>query len=122
MTEVSLERYEGGCHCGRVRYAVTVALDKVIECNCSHCARRGLLLAFTRPEDFTLAAGEGELVDYQFNRKVIHHLFCRTCGIESFGRGRTPDGAESVAINVRCLDGVDLATLNRIPFDGRSHS
>lgn len=115
-----MERYEGGCHCGRVRYAVSMALDMVIECNCSHCSKRGLLLAFARPEDFVLNAGEGELTEYLFNRRIIRHQFCRTCGVESFARGKTPDGADKVAVNVRCLDGVDPASLNRMPFDGRN--
>ena len=59
------------------------------------------------------------LVDYQFNRHVIHHVFCRTCGVESFARGKGKDGRDVFAINVRCLDGVDIATLSPKPFDGR---
>jgi len=50
----------------------------------------------------------------------MHHLFCAACGIESFARGTAPDGKEMVAINARCLDGVDLATLTLTPIDGRS--
>ena len=35
-------------------------------------------------------------------------------------RGRTAEGAEMVAVNVRCLDDVDIASLKLVPFDGRS--
>ena len=35
----------------------------------------------------------------------------------SIGKGR--DGGDNVAINVRCLDGVELDTLNVTKFDGR---
>jgi hypothetical protein len=59
-------------------------------------------------------------VDYLFNRQVIHHLFCSTCGVESFARGKTNDGRDVIAINVRCLEGVDISALNPSPFDGRS--
>ena len=114
------QTYTGGCHCGRVRYQVTADLSRVISCNCSHCQKRGLLLAFTTPDQFSLTRGESELSDYQFNKKVIHHLFCSQCGIQSFARGVTPDGKGMVAINVRCLDGVDPATLTLTPVDGRS--
>jgi hypothetical protein len=60
------------------------------------------------------------LIDYQFNKKVIHHLFCRQCGIGSFSRGKAPDGSDMVAINVRCLDGVDPTALEITPFDGKT--
>lgn len=113
-------KYSGGCHCGAVRYEVEMSLDPVISCNCSICRKRGLLLAFVPAEKFTLSSGSDRLTDYQFNRKVIHHLFCATCGVSSFARGRGPDGAETVAVNVRCLDGVDLDSLNIRKFDGAS--
>lgn len=114
------QTYTGGCHCGRVRYQVTTDPSQAIACNCSKCAKHGLWLTFVTPEHFKLQSGDDALADYQFNRHVIHHLFCRTCGVESFARGGTPDGKEMVAINVRCLDGVDIATLAPNPFDGRS--
>ncbi|HEX3861891.1 MAG TPA: GFA family protein [Stellaceae bacterium] len=112
--------YTGGCHCGAVRYRVTASLDKVISCNCSICAKRGSLLAFAAADQFSLLSGDGDLADYQFNKKIIHHQFCRKCGIGSFARGTAPNGAEMVAINVRCLDDIDLATLTPTPFDGKS--
>jgi len=66
-----------------------------------------------------LAGGDG-LKDYQFNKKMIHHLLCPDCGIESFARGRAPEGKEMVAINVRCLEGVDVKSLSLTPVDGRN--
>jgi len=112
--------YAGGCHCGAVRYEAAAALDRVISCNCSICQKSGSLLAFVPAADFKLASGADNLTNYQFNKKVIHHLFCKTCGIRSFARGKGPDGSEMVAINVRCLDGVELASLSPIPYDGKS--
>lgn len=114
------KNYAGSCHCGRVRYDVTADLTQVMECNCSHCARKGFLLTFVPPSKFTLHAGENDLTEYQFNKKIIHHLFCRACGVEPFARGKMPDGSPAIAINVRCLEGVDLDALKTAPFDGRS--
>lgn len=111
--------YTGGCHCGRVRYEATTDLATVYSCNCSICTKRGLLPTFVRPEQFTLQAGGDALVDYQFARKAIHHLFCETCGVESFARGRSPDGGEMIAVNVRCLDDVDLSALTLTPVNGK---
>jgi hypothetical protein len=112
--------YTGGCHCGEVRYEITTDLATVMACNCSICTKRGTLWTFVKPEQFALRSGEGDLRDYQFNKKVIHHLFCSVCGVGSFARGKAPDGSEMIAINVRCLDGVDIAALTPAPFDGRS--
>ncbi len=47
------------------------------------------------------------------------HLFCSTCGTQSFARGQKPDGTKMVAVNVRCLDGVDVSTLSPQHFDGK---
>lgn len=112
--------YTGGCHCSAVRFETTADLSRVVSCNCSICTKRGLLLVAVEPRHFALLSGDGELSDYQFACKRIHHLFCARCGVESFARGADPDGTEMVAINVRCLDGVDLAALTLLPFDGRS--
>ena len=110
----------GGCHCGKVRYAVKLDLAKpVISCNCSMCGRSGTLLSFVPADQFTLESGEDVLTDYQFNRHVIHHTFCSVCGIKSFARGTGRDGP-TVAINTRCLDDVDLTKLKITPFDGKS--
>lgn len=117
---MATQTYAGGCQCGKVRYEVAVDLDKTISCNCSRCGKLGALFSFSPVQAFTLQSGEDALTDYQFNKKTIHHLFCGTCGIESFARGTGPDGSEMVAVNARCLDGVDIASLHPRPVDGRS--
>jgi hypothetical protein len=115
-----LTTHTGGCHCGSVRYEAKTDLGQVISCNCSICQKRGALLTFVPVSSFDLRSGAESLSDYQFNRKVIHHLFCTTCGVSSFARGTRPDGTQMIAINVRCLDGVDLDALTITPFDGKS--
>jgi hypothetical protein len=114
-------RYAGSCHCGKVRYEVELDLGKpVISCNCSMCGRSGSLLAFVPARQFTLLSGEDQLTDYQFNKHVIHHVFCKVCGIKSFARGTAADGSPTVAVNTRCLHDVDLDQLNVKRFDGKS--
>jgi hypothetical protein len=114
-------KHAGSCQCGKVRYEVNLDLTKpVISCNCSMCGRSGTLLSFAPSAAFTLLQGDDSLQDYQFHKHVIHHLFCTTCGIKSFARGTDAKGNSLVAINVRCLDGVDLDTLEIKKVDGRS--
>ena len=112
--------YRGGCHCGRVSYAVETSLQPLVSCNCSICAKSGAVLTFVPESAFKLTSGEDNLTDYQFNKKIIHHVFCKTCGVRSFSRGKAPDGTPTVAINVRCLDDVDVSTLSPMPYDGKS--
>jgi hypothetical protein len=114
------ETKTGGCHCGQVRFEATADLGQVTSCNCSICTKRGMLLTFVPSDSFAMRAGADLLTDYQFGKKAIHHYFCPTCGVAPFSRGTGPDGKEMVAVNVRCLDGVDIAALKLTPFDGQS--
>ena len=84
------------------------------------CGRSGTLLSFVPAAQFKLLSGEDVLTDYVFNKHVIHHLFCDTCGILSFARGQAPDGTRMVALNVRCIEALDLDAIKIVPFDGAS--
>jgi hypothetical protein len=118
---MSEQKHVGSCHCGAVRYEATLDLEQpVIACNCSICGRSGSLLSFIPESGFVLKSGEDALTDYQFNKHHIHHVFCGKCGIKSFARGKRPDGAPMVAINVRCIEDVDLNALKITNFDGKS--
>jgi hypothetical protein len=112
--------HTGGCHCGKVRFEAKTGLDQPLACNCSICQKTGSLLKFVPAQDFKMLSGDGALTDYQFNKKMIHHFFCPTCGIRSFAHGKGPDGTEMFAVNIRCLDDVDLSEITPVPFDGKS--
>ena len=47
---------------------------------------------------------------------VARHYFCRICGVAPYYVPRSHP--EAIDVNVRCLDGVDLAALVVTPFDG----
>jgi hypothetical protein len=112
--------YLGSCHCGKVRFEAITELTRVMSCNCSICSRLGYVLSFVSAAQFKLLSGADALTDYQFNNKRIHHLFCSTCGVHAFARGAGSDGKEIVAVNLRCLEGLDLDALTPTKFDGRS--
>ncbi len=109
--------YEGGCHCGRVRFRVTASLERVSECNCSICAKKGILHLIVSREQFELLSGDGELSTYRFNTGVAQHHFCRHCGIHSFYVPRSDP--EKIDVNVRCLEGVNLDEIRPSRFDGQ---
>lgn len=114
------KKYKGQCHCGKVTFEVEMDLGAAVECNCSICSKRGALLAFVPSEKFKLLQGKDNLTDYTFNKRKIHHYFCKDCGILGFAGGTLPDGKPMNAINIRCLDGVDLAMVKIKHFDGKS--
>lgn len=112
--------YTGSCHCGNVHFETQVDLSHTMTCNCSMCGRSGTILSFVPEEHFTLKSGEESLTDYQFNKKHIHHYFCNTCGIKPFGKGEN-NGKTMYAVNVRCLEGVEVDELTPEKVDGRSY-
>lgn len=113
--------HSGSCHCGGIAFTAEGDIGEVIDCNCSMCRRRGGLLWFVPASAFALQTPRERLGTYLFNKRHIHHHFCPNCGIAPFGEGTAPDGTVMVAVNVRCLPDVELATLKVVPFDGASY-
>ncbi|MGE0174207.1 MAG: GFA family protein [Oligoflexales bacterium] len=114
-----MQKYTGGCHCGKVSFEIEAEIEKVMSCNCSICSKRGYLLTFVPAAKFKLLKGADVLSDYQFNKKVVHHKFCKNCGVGSFGQGTAPNGEATYAINVRCVEGIELDKLTVKQVDGK---
>ena len=96
--------YKGSCHCGAVAFEVEGELDGVASCNCSMCRRKGALLWFVSRPQLRLSTPEDATTAYLFNKHVIKHRFCNTCGIHPYGEGTDRKGNAMAAINVRCLE------------------
>lgn len=108
--------YQGGCHCGAVRFQVTVDHHQAVECNCTICRKKGYLHLIVPPEKFKLLKGAEILSTYTFNTKIAKHTFCRICGIHPFYQPRShPD---SIDVNIRCLDGDVISQFQIKQFDG----
>lgn len=111
--------HKGGCHCGRIAYSFESDVGTVLECNCSLCQKRGGLLHFIPQSAFTLHTPREGLGTYRFNKHVIDHHFCPDCGVSPFSEARNPKGEAMVAINVRCVEGVDPRALDVKFHNGR---
>jgi hypothetical protein len=103
-----------------VTYEVTADFTEGMNCNCSHCKRKGFLLAFAPEASFNLKSGEDNLTTYHFNKKHIDHQFCKTCGVQSFARGHDGNGNYMVAINLNCIENFDTTAITVNDFDGAS--
>jgi len=88
----------------------------VRRCNCSICRRKGAMMTYVPETSFHITGGKDALTEYQFHTKTARHYFCRHCGIYPFHRTRRfPD---KFAVNVGCLEGVDVFALNPEFTDG----
>jgi hypothetical protein len=97
-----MQRYEGSCHCGAVRFAIETDFSELTTCDCSICRRKNALMVKVHEDRFTLLAGADSLTEYRFHTMTARHFFCKTCGIYPFHRKRvTPD---YVGVNVFCLE------------------
>ncbi|RFC32128.1 MAG: hypothetical protein DID91_2727703665 [Candidatus Nitrotoga sp. MKT] len=112
--------YKGRCHCGKVAFEVEGEINGAMACNCSICSRKGTLMWFVPREKLRLLTPENEISTYTFNKHVIKHRFCPTCGIHPYGEGVDPNGNSMAAINIRCIEGIDLASVPVQNYDGLS--
>jgi hypothetical protein len=112
--------YKGSCHCGRVQFEVTADVDHVRICDCSICRKRGALNFRVDETDFLLKTPLGELSLYQWGSFMAKDYFCPICGVLPFRRPSHPTPAECLrgvapfegwAVNVRCLDEIDMSAL-----------
>jgi hypothetical protein len=113
--------YKGSCHCGKIAFEVEGEIDGAMACNCSMCSRKGSLLWFTSRDNLKLLTPEEDIATYLFNKHVIQHHFCPECGIHPYAEGTDPKGNATAAINIRCIEGIDLEKVPVQHFDGRSY-
>lgn len=111
--------YKGSCHCGRVAFEVEGEIQNALACNCSICRRKGSLLWFVPRDTLRLQTPEDAAGTYTFNKHVIRHRFCPTCGMHPYGEGTDPKGNAMAAINIRCIEGIDLDAIPVQHFNGR---
>lgn len=113
-----MSTHPGSCHCGKIGFEVEGDFPSALVCNCSYCRRAGHMLAFTSPDKFRLKTQASDVSTYLFNKQVISHFFCASCGIATHGSGVGPDGKRMVAVNLRCVPDIDLDALQIQTFDG----
>ncbi len=110
--------YQGGCHCGAIRFEVEAPESlRCEDCNCSICYQTGYLHLIVPGSRFRLISGQDNLTVYCWGTAVAQHSFCKTCGIKPFYIPRSnPDGYD---VNVRCLD-KPPKELKVVAFDGQN--
>jgi len=112
--------HRGSCHCGTVRFEVEAEIDHVRSCDCSICRRRGTLNFRVSKEALRLLTPWEALSEYRWGSHTAREFFCRRCGVLPFRRPSDPTPEERArgvlpfdgwAINVRCLEDLDIDAL-----------
>jgi len=116
----SARLHTGSCHCGRVRYQVSIDTRQGGRCNCSICTKISQLGSSVKPEAFELLAGADSISEYVWGHQIGRRAFCRHCGVHCFGSGHLAElGGDFVSINYNTLDDVDPVDVKVIYWDGR---
>ena len=122
-----MKTYKGSCHCGRVQFEIDADIDHLRSCDCSICRRRGALNFRIPKSQLRMLTPMEDLALYQWGSMTAEDYFCPTCGILPFRRPSDPTPQElregvkpfdGWAVNVRCLEGVDLESLPVRPIFG----
>jgi hypothetical protein len=112
--------YKGSCHCGRIKFEIEGSLESAVTCNCSMCQRKGAVMWFVPRDKLRLLTPEQDASTYLFNKHAIKHRYCSVCGIHPYGEGADPKGMRTAAVNIRCLEGIELESIPTKHYDGRS--
>lgn len=108
---------KGSCHCKKVTFEFEGDVTEGMTCNCSHCHIIGTVMHFL-PKDKVKITGEENLQSYTFNKNIIQHMFCKTCGVKPFGIGEH-DGVKTMAINLRAVPDIDIEKLKINKYNGK---
>lgn len=110
------QKFDGSCHCGKVRFEATLDPADAVVCDCSICRKKGVVIGRVSEADFRLLTPLEEMTLYQFNKRIAKHYFCPVCGIHTFNRPRS--APELWAVNLRCLPDVDIGALSPKQLQG----
>jgi hypothetical protein len=120
LLDMETTSHPGSCHCGAVKFTVTLDASKGTRCNCSICTKLGMVGSTVKPEDLRLLTDEAHLATYEWGHKVSRRYFCRHCGTSCFTRGHLDVlGGDFASVNLNCLDDIDPCQISLLYWDGR---
>ncbi|TWE06825.1 hypothetical protein FB481_105311 [Pseudomonas sp. AG1028] len=117
-----ISEINGACHCGGVRFHVTLSdgLHTARRCTCSYCRMRGAVAVSAELAGFRILQGAELLTVYRFNTNSAEHFFCSRCGIYTHHQRRS--NPHQYGVNVACLEGISPFDFDEVPVsDGIAH-
>jgi hypothetical protein len=126
--ETMSQKYRGACHCGLTQFEIEAEIESVRVCNCSICQKRGTLIYRVENDKFQMLSDINLLSIYEWHTKTAQDFFCPQCGIMPFRKPRALTSDELLkgmvpfdgwAVNVRCIEGINITQLPVITINGR---
>ncbi len=118
-----MQRIEGGCHCGTIRYEFLWPLDAaeipVRACSCSFCMKhRGTYTSHPQAELHATLTNTARVPTYRFGHETADFYICARCGVLTFAVSRIAERDYAV-INVHTFEHIDPAnfTIRVTNFD-----
>ena len=119
---------KGSCHCGKTSFEIEGDVpQQLTRCTCSFCAKRGVLYAYYRPEQFKLTVSAQDDGVYRWNSKLVAHHFCKNCGVPTFSDspafesdGGWDQKTRRIAVNARLFNDFDAASASVAVIDGKN--
>ena len=109
--------YEGKCHCGAIRFTVTEAPAKLVDCNCSLCRRLGALWGHVSISSVSVEYSPELVTSYTQGDETLAVKTCISCGCTTHYESLQHNG-EYMAVNFRMCE-PDVVSAFRIrKFDG----
>jgi hypothetical protein len=117
-------KHVGTCHCGAVRFEVTIEPGaRITRCNCTICRRTAVTGTIVKPAAWRLLSGDGNLQSYEWGGRIGTRFFCKTCGIHCFAPGHLDQlGGDYVSVNLNCFDDLELDEAKVLHWDGRHNN
>lgn len=113
-------KHTGGCHCGAIRFEVTLDASQGSRCNCTICTKTAVTGAMVKPGELVVTKGEEVASVYEWGGKISKRYFCPTCGIHVFGRGHLAElGGDFASVNLNTIDDLDPRSISLVYWDGR---
>lgn len=112
-----MNRLEGACLCGAVRWTFEGQPDGATACNCTACRRYGVLWAYDYEGAGITVSGKSQAF---VRGTALEFHFCPVCGCVCFWRSQRLDeqGRRRIAVNLRLSEPAAVAQIPIDHFDG----
>ena len=119
---------KGSCHCGKTSFEIDGQIpEKLTRCTCSFCSKRGVLIAYYKPDQFRVAFSPVDDGVYRWNTRLVGHHFCSNCGIPTYwdspafeSDGTWDKKTRRIGVNARLFDGFDAESAPVSVIDGKN--
>ena len=119
-------QYQGGCHCGNIRYQLNMPFPRkqlpARACECDFCTRIGGCYTASPEGALSAEIEDAKLIQpYRFGTSTADFIICGRCGNVPFVTSEIV-GQTYAVVNLKTLDGFDPAISPSQPtnFDGET--